>query len=251
MKRIVIADLDGTLAESKAAISDGMAQVLRDYIHAGGRFVVITGGLLSQITKQVVDNLDLDENYLEQLYLQPTSGTRMYTWNSRAKEWESVYAYDFTEEEERIILDAIEVVLEKKLVEFPEKLWGPQIEKRGSQIAFSALGQEAPVAEKKAWDPDKAKRKLLVAELQALLPDYRVAYGGSTTIDITKQGVDKGTGIQEFLKHTGFNLSDALFIGDALDPDGNDFPAYRTGIEVIKTSGPDQTREIILRQLSQ
>jgi len=35
-----------------------------------------------------------------------------------------------------------------------EKTWGEQIEDRGSQITYSALGQQAPIEEKKKWDPD-------------------------------------------------------------------------------------------------
>jgi phosphomannomutase len=33
------------------------------------------------------------------------------------------------------------------------------IEDRGSQITYSALGQQAPLEEKEKWDPDFAKRK--------------------------------------------------------------------------------------------
>ena len=36
---------------------------------------------------------------------------------------------------------------------------GEEIEDRGSQITFSALGQQAPLAEKEKLDPDFAKRK--------------------------------------------------------------------------------------------
>jgi len=35
----------------------------------------------------------------------------------------------------------------------PEKVWGEVIEDRGSQITFSALGQQAPLEEKTKWDP--------------------------------------------------------------------------------------------------
>lgn len=251
MRPIITADVDGTITRSKEQVSPGMADVIKRYVEAGGIFVFISGGTFRQIIEQVVNHLGLDEDLFDRIYVLPTSGTRMHTWNSRAKEWQTVYAHDFTDEEKNHIIEKLDSVIAKKIIPDAHQLWGPQLEERGSQITFSYLGQEAPVEEKKAWDPDKAKRKLLVAELQPLLPDYRVAYGGSTTIDITKQGVDKGTGIIEFFQNTGFNIDDAIFIGDALDPDGNDYPAYRTGIEVIKTSGPEETREIILRQLSQ
>ena len=51
-----------------------------------------------------------------------------------------------------------------------EKVWGDVIEDRGSQITFSALGQQAPLEEKKKWDPDFAKRKGMKTILDKLIP---------------------------------------------------------------------------------
>ena len=42
------------------------------------------------------------------------------------------------------------------------------IEDRGSQITFSALGQQAPIEEKKKWDPDFTKRKKMKERLDQL-----------------------------------------------------------------------------------
>src|ERR1035441_10285233 len=59
---------------------------------------------------------------------------------------------------------------------------------RGSQITFSALGQQAPLEEKKKWDPDFAKRKKIKAILDKLIPEFSVRMGGATSVDITKTG---------------------------------------------------------------
>ena len=58
-----------------------------------------------------------------------------------------------------------------------EKFWGEQIEDRGSQITFSALGQQAPLEEKEKWDPDFAKRKKIKAILDTLIPEFSVRIG--------------------------------------------------------------------------
>src|SRR3546814_527397 len=47
-----------------------------------------------------------------------------------------------------------------------EQRWGERIEDRGSQITFSALGQQAPLDAKERWDPDFAKRKVIQAALR-------------------------------------------------------------------------------------
>jgi phosphomannomutase len=44
------------------------------------------------------------------------------------------------------------------------------IEDRGRQITFSALGQQAPIEEKKNWDPDFTKRKKMKERLDQLIP---------------------------------------------------------------------------------
>jgi hypothetical protein len=48
------------------------------------------------------------------------------------------------------------------------KVWGEVIEDRGSQITFSALGQQAPLEEKKKWDADFSKRKKMKERLDRL-----------------------------------------------------------------------------------
>jgi hypothetical protein len=75
------------------------------------------------------------------------------------------------------------------------KVWGEPIEDRGSQITFSALGQQAPLEEKKRWDPDFTKRKKIKAVLENLIPEFSVHLGGTTSVDVTKPGIDP-TGLE-------------------------------------------------------
>ena len=74
--------------------------------------------------------------------------------------------------------------------------------------------------------------------------------GGSTSVDVTMRGVDKAYGIEKFLEQTALQPGEVLFVGDRLDPDGNDYPAVRTGVQTRATSGPKQTQEIIEQVLS-
>jgi hydroxymethylpyrimidine pyrophosphatase-like HAD family hydrolase len=52
----------------------------------------------------------------------------------------------------------------------------------------------------KKWDPDFAKRKRVKALLGELISDLSVRLGGTTSIDITKPGIDKAYGIPEALE---------------------------------------------------
>lgn len=69
--------------------------------------------------------------------------------------------------------------------------------------------------------------------------------GGSTSIDITRQGIDKAYGMKRLAALTGIALKDMVFIGDRLDPDGNDYPVKALGVPTIAVTGWEQTEQII------
>jgi hypothetical protein len=126
-----------------------------------------------------------------------------------------------------------------------QKTWGDVIEDRGSQITFSALGQQAPLPEKKQWDPDFNKRKKLKAIIDKLIPEFSVRLGGTTSVDITKPGIDKAYGIRKLRDNLGIGLDEMIFIGDALFPGGNDYPAKEAGVLSIQVSAIDETKRVI------
>jgi hydroxymethylpyrimidine pyrophosphatase-like HAD family hydrolase len=126
-----------------------------------------------------------------------------------------------------------------------ETIWGEQIEDRGSQITFSGLGQEAHPDIKANWDPDVQKRNRLKALLDVHLPDFAVRIGGSTSVDITKPGIDKAYGIHKLAAISGLGLPEMLFIGDALYPGGNDAPVRDAGVETIAVNDIADTKMVI------
>ena len=126
-----------------------------------------------------------------------------------------------------------------------KKLWGEQIEDRGSQITFSALGQQAPNKEKEKWDPDFAKRKKMKAFLDKQIPGFSVRLGGETSIDITKPGIDKAYGIKKLRDTLGISIPEMIFVGDALFPGGNDYPAEEAGVISIRVKNPTETKRVI------
>lgn len=127
----------------------------------------------------------------------------------------------------------------------PKQQWGDLIEDRGSQITFSALGQEAPVAEKKKWDADFSKRKKIVSIVDSFIPEFSVRMGGATSIDVTKPGIDKAYGIKKLKELLGIEIAEMLFVGDALFPGGNDFPAKEAGCYSIHIRDHNETKRVI------
>ncbi len=80
------------------------------------------------------------------------------------QDWTQLYAEDFTDKEKEKIISSLKQAIELSDFEIDET-WGEEIEDRGSQITFSALGQQAPLEEKEKWDPDFTKRKKIKAFL--------------------------------------------------------------------------------------
>ncbi|KAK4161763.1 HAD-like protein [Cladorrhinum sp. PSN259] len=236
MISLVAFDLDGTLAASKQAIEDTMANALADLLEVS-HVAVISGGDWPQFEKQVASRLPARANR-SKLWLLPTTGTKLYTFQNG--EWQRVYADLFSDDEKKKILEAFDLSLEKTGFK-PEKTWGKRIEDRGSQITFSALGQEAPIHEKEHWDPDFVKRKVIQQDLRERLPNLSINMGGATSIDITQQGVDKGFGLKRLRDQSGIPLEQMMFIGDAIFPGGNDYPAHEIGLKTVKVKNPDGT----------
>ena len=127
------------------------------------------------------------------LSLLPTCGTKFFQYKG---EWKRLYSEDFTADEKQKIISSLEKAVGVAGFKV-EKFWGEAIEDRGSQITYSALGQQAPLEEKDKWDPEFAKRKKIKAILEPLLPGFSVRLGGATSIDVTKPGIDKAYGIRK------------------------------------------------------
>lgn len=237
MIELVAFDLDGTLAESKQAIQPPMAEALADLLKVA-HVAVISGGDWPQFQKQVASRLPGRAD-LSKLWLMPTTGTKLYTHDKEAG-WRSIYAELFADEEKKEILKAFDDALEATGFK-PEKTWGERIEDRGSQITFSALGQQAPVAEKEHWDPNFEKRKVIQADLRKRLPGLSINMGGATSIDITRKGVDKAYGLKKLAEASGIKLESMMFIGDAIFPGGNDYPAKQLGLDTVRVKDPNGT----------
>ena len=240
MKKLIAFDLDGTLALSKQPLDDEMADLLAK-LTTVAMVDIISGGDWPQFEKQVVSRMPGYAN-LDNFVIQPTTGTKLY--RHQDGDWRQIYAELFTPEESQKIRDSLKAAVEQAGYAH-EQVWGEQIEDRGSQVTFSALGQQAPLEAKDTWDPDHAKRKKLQAILQGMLPDLSINMGGSTSIDITRKGVDKAYGLKHLSETIGMPIEDMLFLGDAIFPGGNDYPAKAMGMDTVRVRDVAETKSVV------
>lgn len=241
MKKAIAFDLDGTLAASKSPLDDRMSDLLGQLLELF-HVCVISGGKFGQFEKQLLSNLKVEPAKLEKLHLMPTCGTRYYHYDVSTANWDQVYAEDFTESEKKKIIAALNKGFDDLNMR-AEKTYGETVEDRGSQVTFSVLGQDIVdelgaegVEIKEAWDPGNAKKNKLREYIAPLIPEFEVRVGGVTSIDVTKLGIDKAYGMRKLMDMLDISKEQILFMGDRVQPGGNDYPVKAMGIDSLEVS---------------
>jgi len=244
-KKILVFDLDGTLTASKHNLDKEMAGILRDVLDKK-IIAVIGGGDYSQFQQQFIKCFKISKEQSKNLYILPTSGSRMYKYIGG--DLKMVYKIDLTEDEKKQILAAFD----KSFIDINYvneiEIFGDLIEDRDSQITFSAHGQKASLDKKVEWNKDKDIRLDLKKALDGYLPEFEIRLGGLTSVDVTKKGIDKAYGVEQLEKELSISIKDMAFIGDALYEGGNDHAVLRTNIYTVQVDDFEETK-YLLRQL--
>lgn len=203
---------------------------------------VITGGGFERFAAQL-QALRCTLEQRRRLFFFPTTGTRFYRF---LDVWEQVYADEMDATERQKIMNAFEQAYKDIGYQHPEKVYGEIIEDRGTQVTFSACGQDAPLDVKMAFKAAHDDRRLALADaVRKYLPDFEVKVPGVTSIDVTRKGIDKGYGIGKIEEFLGIPVSEMVFVGDALYEGGNDHPVIRTGIETVSVKNPSETKVVL------
>jgi len=239
MKKVFAFDMDDTIAITKSPISDRMATAFSNVLE-NFDVCIISGGNYSLFQKQFISRLDVDTEKLKRIHLMPTCGTRYYRFNDTTNEWTLQYAEDLTLQEKTKIAAVLEESA-KELGYWPQNPAGEVIEDRDSQITYSALGQEATPEDKYVWDPDGTKRMAIRELALEKIPELEIRLGGTTSIDVTRKGIDKAHGMQKLMEANGFEKEDILFFGDKLQEGGNDYPVKVFGIDSIEVTRWEDT----------
>jgi Eukaryotic phosphomannomutase len=220
-----------------------MSGLLHDLL-AIVKVAVISGGDWPQFEKQLLSNLPDDER-LVNLSLLPTCGTKFFQYTG---DWKKIYSEDLSADERTKIVRSLQKALEVAGLKV-EKVWGEVVEDRGSQITFSALGQQAPLEEKAKWDSDFSKRKKIKAILDTFIPEFSVRIGGATSIDVTKPGIDKAYGVGKLRDLLRISLKEMIFMAMPCLWEGT-ISRLRKQVLFLSRSEVPMRRNRLLRQSS-
>ena len=232
-KKVIIADVDETICEPAQEISLKLAEKINLLVGKGMTIAFISGTPTAELQRMISAHL-VQEHHL----LANTGASYSIQHNGFSKE---VHSYLLTAAEKNEIMKSFK----KLIIEFQIQSMTSiedQLQDRDSQITLSALGRHAPLELKRQFDPTGEKRMGWVEFLKKHLDHtkYEMTIGGTTSIDITRKGLDKEWAIREFMKINNFAPEEVLFIGDKLYPGGNDYPASKV-VDCIAVKNPEET----------
>ena len=77
-----------------------------------------------------------------------------------------------------------------------------------------------------------------------------VKIAGLTSIDVTRRGIDKGSGLKQMEKYLNIPLGDMFFVGDDFAQEGNDEPTLKTGVLCFEVKTIEDTKNLVRHLLS-
>jgi phosphomannomutase len=196
-------DLDDTLTLSRSSIDQDMHALLR---RVPVNLIAVSGAVTEQIKKQLSD---------APFYHLGQNGN-----HAQDKDGSLIWERRLTEEEKREVLAHVEAI--RRLIDWDIPNYDDLLEDRGSQMSFSLLGHTHVVSEKKKFDPTSERRFSLLEKIPFVSDNVEVKVGGTTCLDYFKKNSHKGSNIDAFITHMGWEKDDCLFFGDKLMPGGND-----------------------------
>jgi phosphomannomutase len=237
MKKHFFFDMDGTLTQSRAPISDDMLGALQGLVShpVSADVVIVSGASLEQIDKQV----GKVANFCFKL---AQNGNDAYS-TGHEELWRKTLPWDLKFWIFKWIYESLYYTCEmREWQTWPITNVEDLVEDRGCQISFSIIGHHAPIKEKRAFDPDHVKRKELLRDRPWTEPHILVAIGGTTCLDFYRR--NKGMNVATLMTEMKWKPEECVYIGDALFEGGNDESVMGV-IDCMDTSGPENTIKII------
>ena len=219
--QVIAMDLDGTLTQNKQPL----APLTRATLEALGkryRLLMVGAGQVQRIFHQMeYFPIDIIGNY----------GMQYATYNAQTG------GLDMQRDE--VIPAGDRGTIEARVTALREKYGytefaGDNVEYHPSGcLTFPLLGTKAAQADKLAFDPDRAKRRRIYAQVCAAFPEYCVFVGGSSSFDMAPRPYNKLYALDLYCREQGIAHENVLFIGDDYGTGGNDESVYLSDVPFL------------------
>ncbi|MBR2907488.1 MAG: HAD hydrolase family protein [Clostridia bacterium] len=220
-KRLICLDLDGTLTQHRSQLGEKNKAVL-DKLSEKYKLLMVGAGNVPRIYGQMNEYpIDILGNYGMQ--------------EGKMIDGKMVIVRQDTQEVDREFFIEKTNYLREKYGYTEYK--GEPIEFHASgMVTFPFLGTKAEVADKLAFDPDRAKRKVLYPEVLEIFKDYTVYIGGSSSFDFSAKKYNKYDAIVTYAKENGYELDEILYVGDDFGDGGGDSHVRLGGLDYINVT---------------
>ncbi|MGN0773155.1 MAG: HAD hydrolase family protein [Candidatus Ventricola sp.] len=219
--QVIAMDLDGTLTQHKQPLSP-QARATLEALGKRYKLLMVGAGQVQRIFGQMeCFPIDIIGNY----------GMQYATYNAQTGEMDM-------QRDETLPVSGRESI-EARVTALREKhgyteFAGDNVEYHPSGcLTFPLLGTKARQEDKLAFDPDRAKRRRIYAEVCAAFPEYCVFVGGSSSFDMAPKPYNKYYALDLYCREQGIAHENVLFIGDDYGTGGNDESVYRSDIPFL------------------
>ena len=219
--QVIAMDLDGTLTQHKQPLSP-LTRATLEALGKRYRLLMVGAGQVQRIFHQMeYFPIDIIGNY----------GMQYATYNAQTG------GLDMQRDE--VIPAGDRGTIEARVTALREKYGytefaGDNVEYHPSGcLTFPLLGTKAAQADKLAFDPDRAKRRRIYAEVCAAFPEYCVFVGGSSSFDMAPRPYNKLYALDLYCREQGIAHENVLFIGDDYGTGGNDESVYLSDVPFL------------------
>ena len=218
--KLIAMDLDGTLTQHRSPLSDTQRAVL-DALGKRYKLLMVGAGRMQRIFEQMEHYpVDIIGNY----------GLQYGVYHPETKNMELVRDEVLPCDRESVSA-RVEALRQKYgFLEYA----GESVEFHPSgAVTIPLIGTKAKIEDKLAFDPDRAKRKVMFSEVKELFPEFTVFLGGSSSFDMAPKPFDKYHALCLYCREQGLAHENVVYIGDDYGPGGNDEPVYRSDFPFI------------------
>ena len=219
--QVIAMDLDGTLTQHKQPLSP-LTRATLEALGKRYRLLMVGAGQVQRIFGQMEHfPIDIIGNY----------GMQYATYNAQTG------GLDMRRDE--VIPAGDRGTIEARVTALREKYGytefaGDNVEYHPSGcLTFPLLGTKAAQADKLAFDPDRAKRRRIYAQVCAAFPEYCVFVGGSSSFDMAPRPYNKLYALDLYCREQGIAHENVLFIGDDYGTGGNDESVYLSDVPFL------------------
>ena len=219
--KVIAMDLDGTLTQHKQPLSPEARQRLVD-LSKKYKLLMVGAGQVQRIFNQMEHfPIDIIGNY----------GLQYAKYNAETGEMDVQRDLNLPCDDRASIEAKVTALREKHgFTVFA----GYNVEYHPSGcLTFPILGTKAVQADKLAFDPDRAKRRKIYAEVCETFPEYCVFVGGSSSFDMAPRPYNKYHALDLYCRENGLEHENVLFIGDDYGTGGNDESVYLSDIPFL------------------